>query len=237
MIKGTLFFTGIFFLTTIQLNTQNKSTQLWTDFVLNVPMKKGYSFDNEFSYRTNLSNSGKWHSINIIPKIEKSLNGHWDVMFYLGSINTLQQEDYNTWEIRPAIGVRYHFTLFPKLLLRILGRFELRNLYTIETGVWEEDARSRFRLEEIYFIHGKSFLNNHLWYVFSDLEFFTTIDKEVQERYSNRSQIRLGVGYKLSYSWRYECIYTYQFSKNTIDGEFSNEQEGILRLRFKYYLK
>jgi Protein of unknown function (DUF2490) len=237
MIKRTPFCIGLFILTTIHSNAQTKSTQLWTDFVINIPLQKGFTFDNEFSYRTVLNSSDKWHSFNVIPKIEKSLDQHWDLMFYLGSINTLQQKSFNTWEIRPGIGVRYHFTPVNKLLIKILGRFELRNQYNIDSSVWSQDIRSRFRLEETYFINGRSFVDNHLWYALSDLEFFFTVDKELEERFSNRSLFRLGIGYKLSNSWRYECIYTYQFSKNTITGEFSNEQEGILRLRIKYYFE
>ena len=72
-------------------------------------------------------------------------------MFYLGSIYTFQQENDNTWELRPSIGLRYHFYLLPKLVTRILARLEWRNQYTIETKTTNQDLRSRFRLEEIYF--------------------------------------------------------------------------------------
>jgi hypothetical protein len=185
----------------------------------------------------NTHSSDKWHSFNIIPKIEKSLNRHWDLLLYIGSINTLQQLAYNTWEVRPGLGVRFRFTPLGKLQIRILARLELRNQYTFETNTWSQDLRSRFRLEEIYFINGNSFAKNRLWYILSDLEFFLTVDREIEQRYSNRTLFRLGLGYKLNDRWRFETIYTYQYSKNTIDEEFSKEDENILRLRFKYYIK
>lgn len=216
---------------------QDKSNQLWTDFTIAVPMKKGYSFDNEISYRTNIGDSSKWHSIVIIPRIEKALTRHLDAMFYLGSINTFQQEDYNTWEIRTGLGLRYHFNLFPKLNLRILARMEWRSQFTTETWDLNSDLRSRFRLEGTYFINGSSFTDNHMFYILSDFEIFYTVDKELQERYSNRSLLRAGIGYKLNDYWRFEGIYTFQFSKNTIEGEFDKEQEDIIRLRFRYYFK
>jgi|SRR5450432_183653 len=237
MFKKFLPFIGITLCIPLLSEAQEKSSQLWIDFTLNAPMSKGFSFDNEFAYRTNLGSDNKWHSVNIIPKIEKTLTSHLDALFYIGSINTFQQENYNTWEIRPSIGLRYHFNPFPKLVLRILARLEWRNQYTIETKELNQDLRSRYRLEEIYFLNGKSFVDNNLWYVLSDFEIFYTMDKELQERYSNQYFLRAGIGYKLTNHWRYECIYTFQFSKNTIDGEFSNEQEGILRLRVKYYFK
>jgi len=219
------------------LTAQIKSTQIWTDFTLNKVLDKNLSFDCELSYRTILNSSDKWHSFNVIPKIEKSLGRHWDLLLYIGSINTLQQQAYNTWEVRLGLGIRFQFTPIRKLQIRILARLELRNQYTFETHIWSQDLRSRFRLEEIYCINGDSFAKNHLWYILSDLEFFLTVDKEIEERYSNRTLLRLGLGYKLNDRWRFETIYTYQYSKNTIDGEFSKEDENILRLRFKYYIK
>jgi hypothetical protein len=228
------FFLGIIIFANTQLYAQINSTQLWTDFTVNKALQNSYSFDCEASYRTNLNSSDKWHSVNITPKIEKSLGNHWDLLLYFGSINTLQQQNYNTWEIRPGLGVRFHFTPVRKLLIRILGRFELRNQYTFETRTWDVNFRSRFRLEETFFINGESFEKNDLWYILSDLELFYTVDKELEERYSDRMLLRLGVGYKLSDSWRFESIYTYQFSKNTITGEFSKDDDGIIRLRFRY---
>ena len=231
------FFTGAFIFATLLSKAQTSSTQLWTDFTINKPLQNRFSFDCEISYRTTLNNSDKWHSVNILPRIEKSLGNHWDLLFYVGSINTLQQTGDNSWEIRPGLGVRFHFEPITKLQVRILARVESRNQYTFETSLWSHDWRTRYRLEETYFINGKSFATNHLWYILSDLEFFFTLDKEIQERFSNRMLLRLGLGYKLSDRWRFESIYTYQYSKNTIDGEFSNEDDNILRLRFRYYIK
>ena len=102
-------------------------------------------------------------------------------MVYLGFIYTIQQENYNTWEFRPSAGMRYSFRLLPKLVTRILARFEWRNQYTIESRETSQDLRSRFRLEEIYFINGKSFADNNLWYALSDFEIFYTLDAELQE--------------------------------------------------------
>jgi hypothetical protein len=223
--------------TSIVSYAQDKSNQLWTDFTIAVPLKNGYSFDNDVSYRTNIGDSNKWHSINIIPKFEKVLTKHLDVMFYLASINTFQQQDYNTWEIRPAFGLRYHFNPFTKLTLRLLARLEWRNQFTTETWELNSDLRTRFRLEGTYFINGNSFADNKMFYLLSDFEIFYTVDKDLQERYSNRSLLRAGLGYKLNDLWRFEGIYTFQFSRNTIEGEFAKEQEGIIRLLFRYYFK
>ena len=224
-------------LSNIHLQAQDKSVQLWNDFTIYKPFPKRFSFDCEISYRTNLGNSDKWHSVNVMPKLEKSLGKHWDILFYVGSVNTLQQQNYNTWELRPGLGLRFHFMPFRKLLIRMLGRIELRNQYTFEDKTWDVSFRTRYRLEEIYFINAESFEKPNVWYLLSDVELFYSIDKALEERYSDRLLLRLGAGYKLSDRWRFETIYTYQFSKNTISGEFSKDDEGILRLRARYYFR
>ena len=115
MIKYFLLIIEIMLLGPSCSEAQQKSTQLWTDFTLNVPLSKGYSFDNEFAFRTNIGNAGKWQSINVIPKLEKSLTKHIDVMVYLGFIYTIQQENYNTWEFRPSARMRYSFQTASKI--------------------------------------------------------------------------------------------------------------------------
>lgn len=237
MIKKHFHLSWIIIFANIHLYAQNNSTQLWNDFTVYKTLQNRFSFDCELSYRTNLGNTDKWHSINITPKIEKALGNHWDLLFYIGSINTLQEQNYNTWELRPSLGIRFHFTPVRKLLVRILGRIELRNQYTFESKTWDVNFRTRYRLEEIYFINGESFEKNKLWYLFSDVELFYSLDKVLEERYSDRLLLRLGAGYKFSDRWRFETIYTYQFSKNTITGEFGKDDEGILRLRARYYFK
>jgi Protein of unknown function (DUF2490) len=228
-------FLCVFIFYNLLIHAQSKSNQLWTDFTVNKPLANRFTFDCEVSYRTTLKNSEKWHSFSFIPKIEKAVGNHWDILFYLASINTLQQTSDNTWEIRPAVGARYRFSLLRKLQVRLLARLEFRNQYTLETSIWSNDFRSRFRVEETYFLNGESYAENHLWYLLSDVEFLLTIDKEIQERFSNRMLLRLGLGYKLSDRWRFESFYTYQYAVNTINGEFSNEDEDIIRLRFRYY--
>ena len=225
----------------ICLNTptiaQSTTTQLWTDFTVNIPLNRGYTFANEFAYRTALNKNTGWFSLNLTPEIEKSINRKLDVVFFMGYTYTDQQVNDNTWEINPAIGFRYHFTPGKKVLLRLFARLEQRNQYTIETELLDHDFRTRLRLESIIFMNGKSFAENHIWYTLLDAEAFWTTDQEYQERYSNRFRIRSGAGYKINGNWRVEGIFSYQFSKNTIEGEISDNQQEIIRLRIKYFTK
>jgi len=221
-------------LSPFQSGAQEASTQLWTDFTQNLKLKKEYTFDNEISYRTVLSDVDKWRSLIIQPGMSKALGKRWDMMAYLGLIGTLEQATYNTYEIRPGLGVMYKIKIKGKFLMGILGRVELREQYTDKTDSWKESFRSRFRLDETYLINGESYEKNHFWYSWLDQEAFVVLDEGLKERYSNELMLRAGLGYKIN-RWRYEVIYAYQLSKNTIDKEFALDNVGIIRLRLRYY--
>ncbi|WCT14939.1 DUF2490 domain-containing protein [Mucilaginibacter jinjuensis] len=216
-------------------SAQSSTFQLWTDFTQNLRLNKGYTLDNEISYRTIFGNDTKWRSLNLTPKITKSLGDHWDIMFYMGFIATRQEADYNTRELRPGIGAKYYLKPTQRLTLGLLTRLESREEYTTEVSTWKESMRSRFRLEQNYLFNRKSMADNHVWYGLADQEFYLTLGKSVQEKYSNQVMIRVGVGYKPNNHWRYEAVNAYQFSRNTIDGEFGYANNQILRLRCRYY--
>ncbi len=228
--------TSVLLLLTTCLSAQI-TTQSWVDFIMNVPMRKGFTFDNEFSYKTNISKTTKWRSYDITPEIEKALGKHFDLTFYVGASYTNQQAGYDTWEVKPGLGIRYNITPDKRLLLRLLARFETRNQYTYDSSVWDRNTRSRLRMEGIYLINKNSLAENRVWYVITDAEVFWTIDKQVRERYSDRTRIRAGIGFKLNAHWRFEEVYTYQFSRNTITEHYGEDQQQIFRLRVKYFTK
>lgn len=209
--------------------------QAWVDYILNLPFANNYVFDTEFSYKTNFGKESKWRSYDISPDIEWSINDRFDVMFSVGESFTVQKEDYNTIEIKPLVGTRFHITPHQRILIRALVRFEYRNLYHEEDKSWDQSTRSRFRLEAIIPINRKTYFENKLWYALTDAEVFWVMDEQLDERYANRARYRVGVGYRASYSWRFELVYTNQQTKNTIDDE-ANEVSNIFRFRVKHFI-
>ena len=79
-------------------------------------------------------------------------------------------------------------------------------------------------------INQKSFFNDELWYGVLDAEWFLTVDDDVDERFANRFRLRLGIGYRLSYTSRFEFIYMMQESKHAIGDSFYNS-DNIFRFR------
>jgi len=57
-------------------------------------------------------------------------------------------------------------------------------------------------------------------YVLADVEWFWPVD-EPDERFASKQRIRTGLGYRRSFAWRFEALYIWNRSRNTIDESFS----------------
>jgi hypothetical protein len=65
----------------------------------------------------------------------------------------------------------------------------------------------------------------------ADWEWFVPLD-DPEERFASRQRIRGGIGYRRSFTWRYELLYIRTRSRNTIDEAFSTS-ENIIDVRVK----
>jgi hypothetical protein len=68
-------------------------------------------------------------------------------------------------------------------------------------------------------------------YLLADWEWFMPLD-DPNERFANRQRIRAGLGYRRSFNWRYELLYIWTRSRETIDEGFSTT-ENIIDIRVK----
>jgi Protein of unknown function (DUF2490) len=214
---------------------QGQTNQVWMDYVLNVPFANSYVFDTDVSYRTIVGNPNSWRTLSISPDIQRTITQRVDVMFAARTFFTQQETGYKTIELRPSLGMRYHFTQHNRVMLRCLITFEQRNLYYQEGSSWEHSNRIRLRPESIIAINHKSNFENHLWYGIADIEFFFVTDHQLDERFANQVRIRAGLGYRLSYDWRFEFIYADQFARNNLDKDLE-ETSNIFRFRIKHFL-
>ncbi|HEV8512368.1 MAG TPA: hypothetical protein VGQ59_03795 [Cyclobacteriaceae bacterium] len=102
-------------------------------------------------------------------------------------------------------------------------------------ATWEQQIRPRVRGEIIIPVNQDSYYKNDLWYVMIDAEYLF-VETDVEERFANRFRLRVGAGYRLNYSYRFELLYMYQQSRDGIDESFSSSND-IVRVRFKHYLR
>lgn len=203
--------------------------------MLNIPFANVYTVELAATYSTVLE-SPKWRSLEFQATPEWSISQHVDVMGALLLGATVQNESTTTFEIREMLGARIHFTPNQRILTRLLVRFEQRNQLDQESDIWQNSHRARIRTEAIIPINRKSmFAGDKLLYSILDVESFIVVDQNVEERFANRYRVRVGMGYRINYNLRFEFVYTWQESRNTIEDD-NITSDNIFRFRLKHYI-
>ena len=194
---------------------QSTNEQLWFEYMLNYPFANSFNLENAFSYSTLINNS-RWQAFDYSLTTEWSLGPHIDLIAQGVLSYTNQTESYNTVELRPVLGTRFYFTPNKRIQTRLLLRVEQRNFKNLDTQEWENSIRPRIRAEVIIPINQDSYFKDNLWYAIVDAEALF-VDKDVEERFANRFRLRVGAGYRLNYSLRFEFIYMNQQSPFDIE--------------------
>ena len=70
-------------------------------------------------------------------------------------------------------------------------------------------------------------------YVLADWEWFIPLG-DPAERFANKQRIRAGLGYRRSRAWRFEALYIWNRSRNTIEDGFATN-DNIVDVRIKRY--
>jgi hypothetical protein len=68
-------------------------------------------------------------------------------------------------------------------------------------------------------------------YLLADWEWFVPLG-EPEERFANRQRIRTGFGYRRSFAWRFEALYMWTRSRDTIEEGFKTT-ENIIDIRVR----
>jgi len=213
---------------------QPVNEQVWFEYFLEYPMANVFNLENVVTYST-LLNTPRWRAIDYAPTLEYSLTPHIDLMAGGTFSYTWQTEDYNTFEIRPMVGTRIHFNPNRRVPIRFLARLEQRNFKNMETDAWDQSLRPRFRLESLIPLNAKDVFQNKMYYIIADVEWLWKLQDDVSERFANRFRARIGLGYRLNYTWRFEFIYMLQQSREAIDDDYSST-DNIFRIRLKHFI-
>jgi len=209
--------------------------QLWFEYLLNFPFANSFNLENTITY-SELLNTPKWRTLDYSPTLEFALDSHFDLLAGGTLSYTMQTEDYDSFEGRLMVGTRIHLTPNRRILSRLQFRIEQRNFKNLDTQSWQTVYRPRARAELLIPINKKTYFEDNLWYGILDAEFLFAVDSDVDERFANRFRLRTGIGYRLSYTSRFEFIYMLQESRNGIDESFKST-DNIFRFRYKHYLR
>ncbi len=214
---------------------QSVGVQMWGDYTLNYPFSSVYNMKYNGAYKTAFG-SKDWKSIDNSFSVERAFGSNTDVSFSGLVSYKKQTETYNTLELRPSLGVRYHINPNKRTLVRVFVRYEFRHVKDLEDEEWTQTNRLRLRPELHIPINRPTIRDDNLWYGMTDVEWFATLDKDQEERFANRFRTRVGIGYRLSYSFRFEFMYVIQQSRDTIEEDFKHS-DNIFFFRVKQYLR
>jgi hypothetical protein len=187
-----------------------------------------------------------WHNLDLTPNVEYSATGWLDLVGEATIGYTMQTDDVNSVEVSPRVGVRLHLwsrytnavirkrELSPRrrLVVRDLLRVESRNLIYSGAGSGSDSSvRFRNRLEVVLPLNKPRLTDDGVAYTLADWEWFVPLS-EPEERFANRQRIRTGLGYRRSASWRYEVLYMWTRSRNTIEDGFETS-DNIVDVKVK----
>ncbi len=210
--------------------------QAWYEYMLNYPFANSWNLENAFSYSTT-STAPKWRAYDYSATLERDITPNFQLIAQTVVSYTNQTDTYNTLEVRPVLGTRLYLTPSHRIQTRLLFRLEQRNIQDLDTKIWNQTFRPRARAEVIVPLNQDSYYKDNLWYALMDAEWlFSSAATDLKERFANRFRLRTGVGYRLSYSLRFEFVYMYQASRNGIDEDFSSS-DNVFRFRLKHYLR
>jgi Protein of unknown function (DUF2490) len=189
-----------------------------------------------------------WRNLDVTPNVEYALKGWLDLIGEAVVGYTKQTDDVNSFEVSPRGGMRFHVfsrglppvipghkrELRPlrRLVVRDLMRFESRNLFYTSAGSGSDSTfRFRNRLEFLVPLNKERLSEDGTRYLLADWEWYIPLD-DVDERFANKQRIRAGFGYRRNLGWRFEFLYMWTRSRNTIDDGFKTA-DNIIDIRVK----
>ncbi len=217
------------------------STQLWTNFTFDWIKSHRVTVGVDLEPKLLIaapSDDPDWATLDLTPSLEYSRGEWFDTVGELLVGRTKQTDDLDSTEVTPRIGFRLHLLSNlrheivkerrPKrrLVLRDLLRLEWRNLDYSTDKPDSSTLRVRNRVEALWPVNRPRITDDGASYLTADWEWFIPVD-DPAERFASRQRIRTGIGYRHSFAWRFEAMYVWNRSRNTVDEPFSTTDHAI----------
>ena len=223
------------------------TTQLWGNLTFDWVKSDRLVYELDFEPKALLvapEGDPGWWNLDVTPNVEYSPASWVDLVADTTVGSTRQTDDVDTIEVTPRLGVRLHLfsrvrmrqprerTPLRRVVVRDLVRVEYRNFF-YSGGDTDSDSTVRFRnrLEFQVPLNKPRMTEDGARYVLADWEWFIPLD-DPEERFANRQRVRAGFGYRRNFNWRFELLYLWTRSRNTIDDGFSTT-ENIIDIRVK----
>ena len=226
----------------LQAQEDDATSQLWAHMILGLRSDNPeWFYQFEFVPKLQVNGPEKWASTAVAALAEYRPT-HW--LDLQGDINvgyTFQSDDLRTLSIRPRIGALLHIlsdvreTGFiakkvQRLGLATLLRLEFRNFWYWGSAAeqsYDSSWRFRVRLDVRVGLNRADRSMPKTWYLFTDAEAFINLGEEIEETFASRWRVRIGPGYRLNRGWRFELLYIFENTRNTLEGDFVRMNNAI----------
>jgi len=228
--------------------------QLWGNVTLDWVRNDRLTYELDFEPKMLVASSEEgapdWRNLDITPNVEYAAKNWLDLSAQATVGYTQQTDDLDTIEVTPCLGARFHLfsrgvttivknrpaqkELPPRrrVVVRDLVRVESRNFfYTGEGSSSSSSVRFRNRLELQIPLNKESMSDDGVRYMLADWEWFVPLG-DPEERFASKQRIRAGFGWRRSFAWRFEMLYIWTRSRNTIQEGYSTS-DNIIDIRVK----
>jgi hypothetical protein len=227
--------------------------QLWGNVTFGWVKSERLAYELDFEPKVLVSapaGDPAWRNLDVTPNVEFAARSWLDLIAELPFGYTKQTDHLNTLELTGRGGVRFHLLsrnvptqvkgarpvreLPParRIVLRDRLLVEQRNYFYTGAGSGSDSSvRFRNRLEFLAPLNKEKISSDGARYILADWEWFVPLG-EPDERFASRQRIRAGLGYRRSFAWRFEVLYIWDRSRNTI-GEGFTTSDNVIDIRFK----
>jgi len=240
--RATWWIAACLVVATPRVSHAQANLQLWGNIMLDWVKSERLAYELDFEPKVLIAapeGEPDWRNIDVTPNVEFSPRGWYDLVADTTVGTTKQTDDVTTTEVTPRLGVRFH--LFSRklrhrlnerapgrrIVVRNLVRVESRNFFYrgAQTGS-DSSVRFRNRLEFQVPLNRDNMSDDGARYLLADWEWFVPLG-DPDERFANRQRIRTGIGWRQSFRWRFEALYLWTRSRNTIEDGFKTSDHAI----------
>ena len=233
--------------------TDETSRQLWGNFITAFPQSDKLYLEADAEVATQVSGGGDdWGYVYGTGLVEYYPNDWIDLTGELVAGYTDQNASEDSWEVTARMGVRLHFLrqiMRSSFMERIrhervsgnrfsisnLARFEYRNFWYTGDLPNTSDWRFRNRIESKFALNRSDLGADGVWYAIGDIEWFVPFDEpEAPQRFATKRRVRLGLGYRHSFRWRFDVLFMADNARDTLDG-VTEADARMIDVRVHYF--
>lgn len=206
--------------------------QIWADYHQYYNFKPDWQFYGDAGVRSVLE-QWSWFTTFARPSIRWKKHKLWELHGGIGLFFTINVDDVNTLEIRPYQGVKVNWPVLKTIRFNHYLRIEERFNFPTDDWTLEFNLRVRYRFAlraDIYSISDESKI-----FVPASIEFFGNIGQQLTEKFSNRSRLSMGAGYKMNDQWTFEFHFVAQFSRTGDDDKFKTS-DRLFQLKVRRFI-